>query len=205
AHVTDRLIAKLSQARAIPYLDMPIQHADDAILRSMRRGVTRRRMAEIVARLRAAIPGATLRTTVLVGFPGETDAAFETPLDFLDEMRFDRVGTFVSSAEDGTPAAALPDPVPADVANERARVVQESQDRLAWERHAALQGSIHEVLIDGPSQDPAFAWEGRMAAQTPEIDGVVYLRERRLSPGRRIPVEIVEVDGYDLVGIPVGC
>jgi ribosomal protein S12 methylthiotransferase len=179
---------------------MPIQHADDAVLRAMRRGVTRRRMAEIVASLREAIPGATLRTTVLVGFPGETEAAFETLLAFLDEARFDRVGSFVYSAEEGTPAAALPDPVPGEVAEERARLVQEAQDRLAWERQAALLGSVHEVLVDGVSQDPAFAWEGRTAAQAPEIDGVVYLRDRDLTPGLRTPVKIVEVDGYDLVG-----
>ncbi len=199
-HVTDGLVAKLGQARALPYVDMPIQHADDGVLRAMRRGVTGRRMAEIVATLREAIPGATLRTTVLVGFPGESEAAFETLLSFLDAVRFDRVGSFVYSAEEGTPAAALPDPVPADVAEERARAVQETQDRIAWERQDALLGSIQDVLIDGPSQDPAFAWEGRTAAQAPEIDGVVYVRDRDLRPGLRVPVEIVEVDGYDLVG-----
>jgi ribosomal protein S12 methylthiotransferase len=201
AHVTDRLIAKLGQARALPYVDMPIQHADDGVLRAMRRGVTRRRMAEIVAALRETIPGATLRTTVLVGFPGETDAAFEALLAFLEDARFDRVGSFVFSPEEGTPAAALPDAVPAEVAEERARLVQETQDRLAWERQGALLGSVQEVLIDGPSEDPAYQWEGRTAAQAPEIDGVVYLRDGGLTPGRRVPVEIVEVDGYDLVGI----
>ena len=199
-HVTDGLVAKLGQARALPYIDMPIQHADDGVLRAMRRGVTGRRMAEIVLAMREAIPGATLRTTVLVGFPGESEAAFESLLAFLDAVRFDRVGSFVYSAEEGTPAAALPDPVPADVAEERARAVQETQDRMAWERQEALLGSIQDVLIDGPSQDPAFAWEGRTAAQAPEIDGVVYVRDRDLRPGLRVPVEIVEVDGYDLVG-----
>jgi ribosomal protein S12 methylthiotransferase len=158
-------------------------------------------MAEIVASLRETIPGATLRTTVLVGFPGETEAAFETLLEFLDEMRFDRVGSFVYSAEEGTPAASLPASVPAEVAEERARLVQESQDPVAWERQAAMVGSVHEVLIDGPSEDPAFAWEGRTAAQAPEIDGVVYLRDGDLRPGHRVPVEIIEADGYDLVGI----
>jgi ribosomal protein S12 methylthiotransferase len=200
AHVTDGLVRKLAQARALPYIDMPIQHADDGILRAMRRGVTRRRMAEIVATLRDAIPGATLRTTVLVGFPGETDAAFETLLEFLDETRFDRVGSFVYSAEEGTLAVALPDVVPAEVAEERARLVQETQDRLAWERQSALLGTVHEVLVDGPSEDPAFAWEGRTAAQAPEIDGVVYLQDRDLAPGRRARVKMLEVDGYDLVG-----
>ena len=200
AHVTDGLDEKLGRARALPYLDMPIQHADDRILRAMRRGVTRRRMAEIVAALREAIPGATLRTTVLVGFPGETEEAFQSLLAFLEETRFDRVGSFVYSAEEGTPATALPEAVAAEVAEERARLVQETQDRLTWDRPAVRIGSVHEVLVDGPSEDPAFAWEGRTAAQAPEIDGVVYLRDRDLTPGRRVPVEIVEVDGYDLVG-----
>ena len=200
AHVTDVLVRKLAQARALPYVDMPIQHADDGILRAMRRGVTRRRMAEIVAALREAIPWATLRTTVLVGFPGESDAAFDTLLEFLDETRFDRVGSFVYSAEEGTPAAALPAAVPAEVAEERARLVQETQDRLAWERQEALRGTVHDVLIDGRSEDPAFAWEGRTAAQAPEIDGVVYLRDRDLAPGRRVRVKMLEVDGYDFVG-----
>jgi ribosomal protein S12 methylthiotransferase len=204
AHVTDRLVAKLGQARALPYVDMPIQHADDGVLRAMRRGVSARRMAEIVAAVRETLPGATLRTTVLVGFPGETEAAFERLLAFLDDVRFDRVGCFVYSAEEGTPAAALPAQVTAEVAEERARLVQETQDRLAWARQDALLGSIQEVLVDGPSEDPAFAWEGRTAAQAPEIDGVVYVRDRGLTAGLRVPVEIVEVDGYDLVGTLAG-
>jgi ribosomal protein S12 methylthiotransferase len=199
AHVTDALLGKLARARALPYVDMPVQHADDAVLRAMRRGITRRRLAEVVAAVRAALPGATLRTTVLVGFPGETDQAFDALLGFLEETRFDRVGAFVYSAEEGTPAARLPGAVPAEVAEERARLVQETQDRLAWERQAALVGSVQEVLVDGPSEDPAFAREGRTAAQAPEIDGVVYLRAA-VPAGRRVPVEIVEVDGHDLVG-----
>jgi ribosomal protein S12 methylthiotransferase len=204
AHLHDRLIAKLARARALPYLDMPIQHADDGILRAMRRGVTRRRMAEIVAALRDAMPAATLRTTVLVGFPGETEAAFETLLEFVEETRFDRVGVFTYSHEEGTPAAGMPDAVPAEVAAERARLVEETQDRLAWPRQQALLGTVQEVLVDGPSQDPAFPWEGRTAAQAPEIDGVVYLRDpgRALRPGQLRLVRIVEVDGYDLVGEP---
>jgi ribosomal protein S12 methylthiotransferase len=210
AHVTDRLVAKLARARALPYLDMPIQHADDTVLRAMRRGVTRRRMREIVAAFRAAMPGATLRTTVLVGFPGETDAAFETLLAFLDEARFDRVGVFTYSAEEGTPAAAMGGAVPPEVAAERAGMVRDQEDRRADARQAALLGTVQEVLIDGPSEDPAFAWEGRTAAQAPEIDGVVYLREAgdggdahpgAWCPGQRRPVRITEVEGYDLVGI----
>src|SRR5262249_13179017 len=128
-------------AGAVPYVDMPSQHADDAVLRAMRRGVTRRRMAEIVDALREAIPGATLRTTVLVGFPGATEAAFETLLWFLDETRFDRVGSFVYSAEEGTPAAPLPDAVPTHVAEELARLGQRARARLPAARRPAARAS----------------------------------------------------------------
>ncbi len=200
AHVSDRLIAKWAQARVVPYLDMPVQHGDDGILRAMRRSVTARRMQEILAQYRAAIPGVTIRTTVLVGFPGETEAAFENLLGFVEEAAFDRLGVFTYSLEEGTPAAAMAGQVPPDVMAERARQVEELQDRLAWERQKALYGTRQTVLVDGPSADPAFPFEGRMPGQAPEIDGVVLLRDRQLTPGRFAEVSIVEVDGYELVG-----
>jgi ribosomal protein S12 methylthiotransferase len=199
AHVNDRLIARWARARIVPYLDLPVQHGDDAILRSMRRAVTADRMKEIVRAFRDAIPGLTVRTTVLVGFPGESEAAFERLLEFLDDVRFDRLGVFTYSPEEGTPSPAFPDQVPAEVAAERAAIVQESQDRLAWERSHTLVGTVTDVLVDGPSEDPAFAFEGRTAGQAPEIDGVVYLRGR-FEPGRFARARVVEVEGYELVG-----
>jgi len=200
AHVNDRLIARWARARVVPYLDMPVQHGDDGVLRAMRRAVTAKRIRDIVRAFRDAIPGLTVRTTVLVGFPGESEAAFQTLLEFLDEVRFDRLGVFTYSPEEGTPSVAYPDQVAPEVAAERAAIVQESQDRLAWERGAALTGTVTDVLIDGPSEDPAFAWEGRTAGQAPEIDGVVYLRDPGLTPGRFARIRIVEVEGYELVG-----
>jgi ribosomal protein S12 methylthiotransferase len=201
AHVNDRLVETWARARVVPYLDMPIQHADDAILKSMRRAVTARRMRDVVAQFRAAIPGVTVRTTVLVGFPGETEAAFERLLEFVDEVRFDRLGVFTYSAEEGTPSPGYPGQVEPEVAAERAARVQEAQDALAWERAAGLVGTEVEVLVDGASEDQAFAWEARTAGQAPEIDGVVYLRGRRdFTPGHFARARIVEVDGYELVG-----
>src|SRR5712692_8696779 len=179
AHVNDRLLAKWARARIVPYIDMPIQHADDGVLRAMRRAVTARRMLDVVAQWRGAIPDVTVRTTVLVGFPGETDAAFQRLLDFMDEARFDRLGVFTYSPEEGTPSPAYEGQVPAEVAAERAAIVQERQDAIVWERQAKLIGSVQDVLVDGESEDPAFAWEGRTAGQAPEIDGVVYLRDAR--------------------------
>jgi ribosomal protein S12 methylthiotransferase len=201
AHVNDRLVETWARARVVPYLDMPVQHADDTILRSMRRAVTARRMRDVVAQFRAAMPGVTVRTTVLVGFPGETEAAFERLLEFVDDVRFDRLGVFTYSAEEGTPSPTYPDQVDPDVAAERAARVQEAQDAIAWERAAKLVGTETEVLVDGPSADSAFHWEGRTAGQAPEIDGVVYLRGARdFTPGHFARVRVAEVDGYELVG-----
>jgi ribosomal protein S12 methylthiotransferase len=200
AHVNEALIERWARARVVPYLDIPVQHGDDGVLRAMRRAVTAKRMKSIVRDFREAIPGLTVRTTVLVGFPGESDAAFENLLEFLDDVRFDRLGVFTYSAEEGTPSPAYADQVAPETAAERASIVQGQQDRLAWERNAALAGTVVDVLIDGPSEDPAFAWEGRTAGQAPEIDGVVYLRDRGLTPGRFSRIRIVEVEGYELVG-----
>jgi len=200
AHVNDRLIDKLARARIVPYLDMPVQHADDGILRAMRRAVTARRMREVIRAFRAAIPRLTLRTTVMVGFPGETEAAFQALLDFVEEMRFERLGVFTYSPEEGTPALALPDQVPREQAEERAAIVQTAQDRIAFDALQSLRGTVQEVLVDGPSQDPAFEWEGRLAGQAPEIDGVVYLRGGGLAPARFERVRITDVEGYELVG-----
>jgi ribosomal protein S12 methylthiotransferase len=200
AHVNDRLIDKFARARIVPYLDMPVQHADDGILRAMRRAVTARRMQEVIRAFRAAIPALTLRTTVMVGFPGETEAAFQALLDFVEEMRFERLGVFTYSPEEGTPAPALPDPVSREQAEERAAIVQTAQDRIAFDAMKALRGTVQEVLVDGPSQDPAFQWEGRLAGQAPEIDGVVYLRGGGLAPARFERVRITDVEGYELVG-----
>ena len=200
AHVNDRLIERWARARVVPYLDMPVQHGDDGVLRAMRRAVTARRMREIVSAFRDAIPGLTVRTTVLVGFPGETEAAFQTMLEFLEETSFDRLGVFTYSPEEGTPSVAFADQIAPEVAADRAAIVQEHQDRRAWERSAVLAGTVTDVLVDGPSEDPAFAFEGRTAGQAPEIDGVVYLRDRRLIPGKFARIRIVEVEGYELVG-----
>jgi len=181
-------------------VDMPVQHGDDGVLRAMRRAVTARRMLEIVRQFRDAIADVTLRTTVLVGFPGETPAAFENLLRFLDDARFDRLGVFTYSPEEGTPSPDFPDQIDAETAAERATIVQDAHDVVAFERNAKLVGAVVDVLVDGPSEDPAFAWEGRTAGQAPEIDGVVYLRDRAAAPGRFARVRIAEVEGHEFVG-----
>jgi ribosomal protein S12 methylthiotransferase len=203
AHVNDRLLDKWARARIVPYVDMPVQHGDDAVLRTMRRAVTARRMKEVVARFRDAVPGVTVRTTVLVGFPGETPEAFDNLLGFVEDVRFDRLGVFTYSPEAGTPSPDFPGQVHPEVAAERAAIVQDRQDAISWELNSKLAGAVVDVLVDEPSADPAFAWEGRMAGQAPEIDGVVYLRGREaFTPGRFARVRIAEVEGHELVGEP---
>jgi ribosomal protein S12 methylthiotransferase len=157
-------------------------------------------MKDIFAQFRDAVPGLTIRTTVLVGFPGETEAEFDNLLGFVEDVAFDRLGVFTYSVEEGTPAETMADQVPADVMAERAALVQETQDRLAWPHQKAFFGTRQTVLVDGPGADPAFPFEGRMAGQAPEIDGVVLLRDPGRRPGRFADVSIVEVDGYELVG-----
>ncbi len=207
AHVSERLLEKWARARVVPYLDLPVQHGDDVILRAMRRAVTASRMRDIVAAFREIIPGLTVRTTVLLGFPGETEASVDRLLEFLDEVRFDRVGAFTYSPEEGTPSPAFSDQVPSEIAAERALRVQEYQDRIGWELSAQLVGREMDVLVDGPSEDSAFAFEGRTVSQAPEIDGVVYLRDkarkghpRAFTPGHFARVRIVEAEGYELIG-----
>ena len=124
-----------------------------------------------------------MRTTVLVGFPGETEAAFDELLAFVEDVGFDRLGVFTYSERRARPRRHGRSGA-AEVMAERARLVQEAQDRIAWPRQKALYGTRQTVLVDGPSADPAFPFEGRTAGQAPEIDGVVYLRNRRLRPGR---------------------
>src|SRR5262249_50077262 len=136
AHVNDRLIKRWSGARVVPYLDMPVQHGDDGVLRAMRRAVTARRMREIVRAFREAIPGLTVRTPALVGFPGESEAAFQNLLEFLEDVRFDRLGVFTYSPEEGTPSVGYADQVAPEIAAERAAIVQEQQDRRAFEQAA---------------------------------------------------------------------
>ncbi len=161
------LIERWARARVVPYLDMPVQHGDDGVLRAMRRAVTAKRMREIVRAFREAIPELTVRTTVLVGFPGETETAFESMLEFLEEAASTGSASSRTRPKRGHPSPAYPDQVAPEVAAERAAIVQEHQDRLAWERGAALAGTVMDVLVDGPSEDPAFAWEGGRPARRP--------------------------------------
>jgi ribosomal protein S12 methylthiotransferase len=197
--VTDELIDTFAAGqRLLPYVDVPLQHASDAMLRAMRRGTTAERQRRLVERLRAAIPELTLRTTFIVGFPGETDADFQALCDFVRDVRFDRVGVFRYSDEEGTAGFELPDKVPARVARERHRALLALLRELQRERLAELVGREQEILVDAGGRDRA---RGRLRSQAPEIDGEVLLRGAA-ETGRFVRARVTGVRGPDLVADP---
>jgi ribosomal protein S12 methylthiotransferase len=201
--VSDGLIDALAGARRVlPYVDVPLQHASDRLLKAMRRGTTAERQRRLVERLRAGIPELTLRTTFIVGFPGETEADFQELLDFVAWARFDRLGVFRYSDEEGTAGAELADKVPREVARERYRRLTELQREVMSETLAAQVGSETTVLVDARmGSDSA---QGRLASQAPEIDGVVFLSGADLTPGEMVRARISGVRGVDLEAVPIG-
>jgi ribosomal protein S12 methylthiotransferase len=193
--VSDDLLETLASGkRLLPYVDVPLQHASDRILRAMKRGTTARRQRELVMRLRSKVPGVTLRTTVIVGFPGETDADFAELCDFVREVRFDRLGAFRYSDEEGTTARDLPGKVPRDVARARHRELLALQRGIMAEQLEALVGTEAEVLVD---DDAPGRTHGRMASQAPEIDGVVFLHGP-VRTGDLVRARITGARGADL-------
>ncbi len=197
---TDELFDALTTSKkVVPYIDMPLQHINDRMLRRMQRRVSRRETEDLLARLRRELPRLVLRTTFIVGFPGETEAEFQELCDFVTAAKFERVGVFEYSHEPGTPATRLPDPVPDEVKAERRARLMELQQQVAFDWGRRQIGSKLEVLIDAPAPDQDGVWVGRSYADAPEIDGVAYVAGRRLRPGSFVTVEVIEADGYDLI------
>jgi ribosomal protein S12 methylthiotransferase len=187
------------------YLDMPLQHVSDPVLRAMRRGHGGDRVRKLVERIRTLAPEVTLRTTFIVGFPGETDADFRQLCDFVREMQFDRVGVFRYSREEGTEAHDLAAQVPARVKNARFRELMKLQKQISRERWKAWVGRECDALVEGPSDDHAYVYAARLESQAPEVDGVVYLTDAGAArPGQMARVRITRAGDYDLVGEVVG-
>jgi len=212
ATIDERLVRTMAEVEAVlPYLDMPIQHGDDALLRAMRRGTSADRIRRVVGWLREAMPDITLRTTVLVGFPGETRRRFERLMALLEELRFDRVGCFTYSREEGTEAAALGGTrVSRAEASHRRQEVLRFQLRLLADRNRAHVGRTIPVLVDAVDRDAGVA-VARGVADAPEIDGRVLVEPRAQSatgsapmptPGTMISVRVHGVRGYDLLARP---
>lgn len=193
-----------SEPRILPYLDMPIQHGADAVLERMRRPERRATILERVRWLREAIPGVVLRTTVIVGFPGETEEDFESLLELLEEVRFDRVGGFEYSVEEGTPAATMPNQVPPEVRRERLERLFDVQRAITLEKNEAWVGREVEVLVDEAADEDGVAI-GRTAGQAYDVDGVVHLYGGAgLEPGRFVRARITDAEEYDLIGEVIG-
>jgi ribosomal protein S12 methylthiotransferase len=185
-----------------PYVDLPLQHISDPILASMGRRVTRARIEGLVNRLRAASPDIAIRTSLIVGYPGETDEQFDELVSFVEKVRFDHVGVFLYSAEVGTPAATLPDPIPADVARRRWDRLMARAEELAFMAAHRYIGRTMAVLVDG--DDDVGRLVARHAGQAPEVDSVVRLAAGAAEAGEMVQVRITATDGYDLIGEVVG-
>jgi ribosomal protein S12 methylthiotransferase len=190
--------------KVVPYVDIPLQHAHPDTLRRMRRGGSAASHAALLDRFRRVIPGVALRTTLIVGFPGETDAEFDALLRFVRDTAFDHLGVFAYSHEDGTPAAALADDVPEDVKEARRAALLELQQGIAFARNEAAVGRRVEVLAEGAHPETEHLLVGRMSTQAPDVDGVVLIQDGDAPPGEFVLVEITEAAGYDLVGRAVG-
>lgn len=202
--IGEELIATIASARKVlPYLDLPLQHISDPILKRMERLVDRARTEQLLERLRLGIPGLVLRTTLMVGFPGETEAHFQELIRFVQEQRFERLGVFAFSPEPGTPAAQMPDQVPEPVRHRRRHRLLQVQQKIAFAYNEAQIGKQREVLIDRQVPGQPHAWVGRTYADAPEIDALVYVTGEDLHPGQIVPCEIVGAQGYDLIAVAV--
>jgi ribosomal protein S12 methylthiotransferase len=179
------------------YLDIPVQHVDDAVLSAMNRRGTSEDIRRTIDQLRKRVPGIALRTSLIVGFPGETGAAFKRLLSFVKETEFEHLGVFAYSPEEGTPAADLKRQVPADVAEDRLNRIMKAQAGISLRKSRGLIGSRQRVLVDGMED---LALIGRLQTQAPEIDGVVYLSETEAEPGEFVEVTITDATEYDLMG-----
>lgn len=198
----DNLIPLMADGRILPYLDVPLQHASQRILKLMKRPAAAERNLDRIRAWREICPDLTLRSTFIVGFPGETEAEFEELLTFLEAAQLDRVGAFVYSPVDGAAANALPDHVPVEVAQQRLERLMLLQQDISAQRLSRWVGREVDVLVDEVGLDGAI---GRSAADAPEIDGVVHLPGARAKVGERVRARIVATDEHDMEGEVRGC
>jgi ribosomal protein S12 methylthiotransferase len=204
--ITDDVLAAMAECEKVcRYVDLPLQHASADVLKRMRRPGNRRTYDALLARIRDRVPGVTLRTTFIVGFPGETDAELAELEDFVRDTEFDHIGVFTYSHEEGTRAYAVKDDVPAAAKRKRRDRIMALQQQIVAKRQESRVGSDVQVLIDGPSPEHELVLQGRLEGQAPDIDPVVYLTDADPSvyrTGQLIKARIVGSQGYDLVASP---
>ncbi len=201
AGITPELLAVMAAHPQIcPYLDLPLQHVNDRLLRRMGRRYTQEQLRQTVALIRRRLPEAVLRTSVIVGFPGETPEDFDELCRVLAELQFDHVGIFAFQPEAGTPAARLKDQVPIKEANRRARLLKTLQARISRQKLRRLKGTVQEVLVEGYSEETELLLQGRLRGQAPEVDGKVYINAGWSEIGQIQPVKITKTYTYDVLG-----
>ena len=201
-YFSDELIETIaSEPKLVKYVDLPMQHAHDEVLRRMHRPDTQASMRALIEKLRTRIPGVTIRSTFIVGFPGETDAQYQTLRNFLEEMRLDKVGVFTYSREEGTPAYDMPNQVPEDVMQERYHDLMSLQCKISEELNHELEGKELEVLVEGRDEEQANIAVGRSYREAPDVDGQVYIEGDTDSQiGDLVRVRVLQGFTYDVVG-----
>ena len=200
AHLSQRIIDSIANSdKVCNYLDMPVQHASDKILKSMKRGLNQKGIRDRIDRLRDANPGIALRTTLIVGYPGETEEDYKELYQFVEEMKFDRLGVFTYSEEEGTTAADLDDNIPVEVKNERKNQIIELQHDISLERNESFIGKTLRVLVDQSENNIGV---GRTEYDSPEIDNIVNI-EGRVEKGKFVNIQIKSANEYELIGKPV--
>jgi ribosomal protein S12 methylthiotransferase len=204
-HISDAFLDVLAEEpKAVKYLDMPLQHASQNVLKLMKRGGNRASLERLIERVRTRVPGIAVRTTFITGFPGETEADFSELLQFVRNVEFDRVGVFTYSDEEGTRAYDLPNKVDAKIAKRRRDRLMKEQSKIAKRKHQAMIGRTVRVMFEGESNESDLLWQGRMETQAPDIDGCVLINDAPEhfvpAPGDLVNVLISDAQEYDLVG-----
>lgn len=205
-YFSDELIEVFAtEKKVVKYVDLPLQHAHDAVLRSMNRPDTRSGMEQLIKKLRARIPGVTIRSTFIVGFPGETDTHYQALRDFVEEQRFDKVGIFTYSEEEDTPAAGMPQKVSEEVMQERYHDLMSLQSKISEEINISLEHKEIDVLIEGRDTEQHGIAVGRSYREAPEVDGQIYIEgDVESSVGDIVRVRLLQGFTYDIVGEKVG-
>ena len=200
AHLSQRIIDSLALSEKVcKYIDMPVQHASDSVLKSMKRGLNQKGIRDRINRLRKAIPDIAIRTTLIVGYPGETEEDFKTLYDFVEDAKFDRLGVFTYSEEEGTGAALLNDDVPEEIKNKRKNDIIELQHDISLNRNESFIGKTIKVLVDESEKKIGV---GRTEFDSPEIDNIVNIKGD-VSKGSFVNIKIDSVNEYELIGSPV--
>lgn len=199
--VTDDIIGIMrDEEKVLPYVDLPLQHISPRVLKQMSRRYSRAEAEAVIEKLRQDVPGAVIRTSLIVGFPGETDKEFQELLDFVEAVRFDRLGVFSYSREEGTPAHGMAKQVPKAVKAERLDAVMRAQRVISLEKNSAMIGSNVKAIIETSAGEDGYLLKGRASSQAPDVDGVLYIEEGQASPGDIVEVLVTGAGDYDIIG-----